>query len=241
MLIKPPAFRLPTLLLVAACCASGQGIARVKFILRGLTVTGQPNEPERPSVTVQRTQFLTFGLSGGSQPWTVASDNGVVRVEKIGPNVFKIIPTTLGSSVVTVVDSQGGGKYVDVRVIEDRYGAEALIFRNDNGQGVTGGPRTPTTFTVPVGQKVTAIRTYHYNNGQGKPAGTIMLRHTDGRTFGPWTTSLESRFYWVAKPNAGIPNGTFTVVDSDPASWSCNQQSNNAGFVIISGCPRLPN
>lgn len=240
-MIDSAVFRLPVLLLAAACCAPAQGIARVRFILRGLTVTGQPNEPERPSVTVQRTQFLTFGLAGGSQPWTVSSNNGVVRVERTAPTVFKIVPTTIGTSVVTVVDSQGGGKYVDVRVIEDRYGADALIFRNDNGEGVTGSPTAPTTFTVQVGQKVTAIRTYHYNNGQGKPAGTILLRHADGRTFGPWTTTLESRFYWVAKPNAGIPNGTFTVVDSDPASWSRNQRSNNSGMVIINGCPRLPN
>ncbi len=240
-MIRFAAITLPALLFAATVSAPGQGIAHVTFILRGLNVTGQPNEPDRPAVTVQRTQFLIFTLGGGVQPWTVASDNGVVRVEKTSANVFKIVPTTLGTSVVAVVDSRGGGKYVDVRVIEDRYGADALIFRNDNGIGVAGSPTSPTTFTVQVGQKVSAIRTYHYNNGQGKPGGTILLRHSDGRTYGPWTATVESRFFWVAKPNASIPPGTFTIVDSDPASWSCNRQSNNSGFAIVNGSPRLPN
>ena len=218
-----------------------QGTARVRFILRGLTVTGQANEPERPTVTVQRTQFLTFTLGGGVAPWTVASDNGVVKVERVAANVFKIVPNGLGASVVTVVDSQGGGKYVDVRVVEDRYGAEALIFRNENGAAVVNGASAPATFTVREGQRITVLRSYHYNNGQGKPAGTLLLKHADGRTYGPWTTSMESRFYWVARPNAGIAAGTYTVVDSDPATWSSNAQSGRAGIFSISGQPRLPN
>jgi len=232
---------LSVLLLSAAFLAFPQGIAKVKFILRGLNITGQANEPDRPSKSVQRTQYLVFTLGGGVPPWTVAPDNSVVRVEQSSQSVFRIIPNSLGRSVVTVVDSQGGGKYVDIQVIEDRYGTEVVIYRNDNGSSVSGGPRSPTTFTIPVGHKLAAIRTYHYNNGQGKPGGTIMLRHSDGRQFGPWSTSVESRFYWVAKPNASIPPGTFTVIDSDPASWSNNSSSGNAGFVIVNGMPRLPN
>ena len=218
-----------------------QGIARVQFILRGLTVTGQANEPERPTVTVQRTQFLTFTLGGGVAPWTVASDNGVVKVERVSANVFKVVPNGLGASVVTVVDSRGGGKYVDVRVVEDRYGTEALIFRNENSTPVVNGVSAPTTFTVREGQRITVLRSYHYNNGQGKAAGTILLKHADGRIYGPWTTTLESRFYWVARPNAGIASGTYTVVDSDPVTWSSNAQSGRAGIVSISGQPRLAN
>lgn len=230
-----------TLMLVVSSLGFTQGIARVRFILRNITVTGEANEPERPAKTVQRTQFLVFTLGGGAAPWTVSSDNNVVKVEQTAPNVFKITPNDLGTSVIAVTDRTGGGKYVDIRVIEDRYGADALVFRNDNGMGVVNGPTVPTTFTIQVGQKVTAIRTYHYNNGQGKPGGTIMLRHADGRQYGPWTTTVESKFYWVAKPNASIAPGTYTIVDSDPASWSRNQQSGNAGFAIMNGMPRLLN
>lgn len=233
-------FTLSVLVLSSVFIAFPQGIARVKFTLTGLNVTGQPNEPARPSKSVQRTQFLVFTLGGGVPPWTVAPDNGIVRVEQTSSNVFRIIPTSVGRSVVTVVDSQGGGKYVDLQVVEDRFGSEVVMYRNDNGGGVMNGPRSPTTFTIPIGHKLAAVRTYHFNNGQGKAPGTIMLRHSDGRQYGPWSATVESRFYWVVKPDVPIPPGTFTVIDSDAATWSCNSGSGNAGFVIVNGMPRLP-
>ena len=239
---------LAILVLFASLAMSGAtknqdpNIAHVRFRLEGLNVTGTPGpEPDRPSKVVQRTQFLVFTLNGGVPPWNVLSNNGCVSVVKTGENVFKIVPNSLGSAALQVYDSRGGGKYVDVQVIEDRYGADASVFTNMNGGGVAGGPSANTTFNIQVGYTITLIQTYHYNNNQGKPAGNIKLRNNDGREYGPWTATQESKFYWVVRPQAKIAPGTYTVVDSDPATWSYNAQSGNAGFVTINGMPRLPN
>jgi hypothetical protein len=239
---------LTILLVLAPLAISGEapqrvdGMAHVRFILTGLNVTGTPGEPARPSKTVQRTQFLVFTLSGGTPPWSVTPTNNIVSATKTAENVFKIAPNSLGDAVVEVYDSRGYGKVVDVKVIEDKYGADTAVFNNNNGSGVSNGPRANTTFSISVGYKITQIQTYHYNSGQGKPAGTISLKNnTDGRQYGPWPTTQVSKFYWVVKPQVNIANGTYTVIDSDPASWSYNAQSGNAGFVTINGMPRLPN
>jgi|WetSurMetagenome_2_1015567.scaffolds.fasta_scaffold14000_7 hypothetical protein len=239
---------LTILLVLAPLAISGEapqrvdGMAHVRFILTGLNVTGTPGEPARPSKTVQRTQFLIFTLNGGTPPWSVTPTNTIVSAVKTAENVFKIVPNSLGDAVIEVYDSRGYGKVVDVKVIEDKYGAETAVLNNNNGVGVSSGPKANTTFNITVGYNITLIQTYHYNGAQGKPAGTISLKNnTDGRQYGPWTATQVSKFYWVVKPQAKIAPGTYTVIDSDPASWSYNAQSGNAGFVIINGMPRLPN
>src|SRR5205823_3960011 len=40
---------------------------------------------------------------------------------------------------------------------------------------------------------------------------------------------------WVATPNVIVPAGTYTVVDSGPATWSFNSGSNNSGFTRVWG------
>jgi hypothetical protein len=160
----------------------------------------------------------------------------------LADNVFKIVPNSLGDAVVEVYDSRGYGKVVDVKVIEDKYGTDASVFNNNNGAGVSNGPKAATTFNITVGYNITQIQTYHYNGGQGKAPGTISLKNnTDGRQYGPWAATQVSKFYWSVKPQAKIAPGAYTVIDSDPASWSYNAQSGNAGFVTINGMPRLPN
>jgi hypothetical protein len=38
---------------------------------------------------------------------------------------------------------------------------------------------------------------------------------------------------WIVRPNTTIPAGTYTVIDSDPGSWSENSISGGAGFSHI--------
>jgi hypothetical protein len=100
-------------------------------------------------------------------------------------------------------------------------------------------PRNPTIWTTREPVLVTYVRTYHWNNAQGAAPGKISLRHEDGTVYGPWQTTGTDGMggvknaCWVAEPAAMVKPGTYTVVDSDPATWAQNAQSEQRGFVNI--------
>ncbi|MBK7801789.1 MAG: hypothetical protein IPJ55_03760 [Chloracidobacterium sp.] len=77
--------------------------------------------------------------------------------------------------------------------------------------------------------------TYHWNNGQGAVGGTIKLMNTNGDTFGPWPVSVRAKVYWEINQEIKLPAGTYTVFDSDPATWAQNSQSGGRGMVTIRG------
>ncbi len=119
---------------------------------------------------------------------------------------------------------------------------EVEIAKVNNVYGVQNRPTAPTRITFRKPYKVTFIQTYHWNNGRGTSrAGTIGLRHSSGKMYGPWRASGVSgrgrarNIYWQVRPNVALPPGTYTVVDSDPSTWAQNRQSRGKGFVIIKG------
>lgn len=118
--------------------------------------------------------------------------------------------------------------------------APVKLFDLGNVYGVAPGAKAPT-FSLDRPATVTEIMTYHYVVGGGPTPGTIALKSQDGRTFGPWsTTGLDGQgavknAYWDAKPNVQLPAGAYTVVDSDPSTWSTNERANGLGFVTVLG------
>ena len=118
-----------------------------------------------------------------------------------------------------------------------------VIFEINNNAGVMNNPSRASSFTIQSSYHVTLIQNYHWNNGKGTVPGNIALRDQTGRTFGPWRTSglggqgIASNTSWVCHPNATIPAGNYTVVDSDPATWAHNSASGNRGFTKIEGYP----
>ncbi|MEZ5345083.1 MAG: tetratricopeptide repeat protein [Pyrinomonadaceae bacterium] len=120
--------------------------------------------------------------------------------------------------------------------------AEVEIVNIENIGGVANKPTVPTRFTVRGSYMVTFIQTYHWNNGRGTSRpGTIGLRHSSGKLYGPWRASGQpgqggvTNAYWQVRPNTVIPAGTYTVVDSDPVTWSQNTQSGGRGFATVKG------
>jgi len=117
---------------------------------------------------------------------------------------------------------------------------EPVIYTNGNIAGVQNNPTRETTFTIDAAHRVTYINTYHYFNG-GKLPGTIGLRHSDGTMYGPWQSEGAlgqggvQNAYWFVLPKVEIKAGSYTVVDSDRATWSQNSGSSGAGFVEIRG------
>lgn len=133
----------------------------------------------------------------------------------------------------TKVTSADGGVAVTAPV-----GQEIKIFDNGNIYGVSNGPVLPTQFKLAEATYITRIEDYHYFNN-GKLPGTITLVNAKGQVFGPWQANGTAgqggvqNAYWVVKINTLLPAGTYTVIDSDPATWSTNAQSANQGFTTV--------
>jgi hypothetical protein len=114
----------------------------------------------------------------------------------------------------------------------------AVFWKNGNDGGIEGGNGTPPKVSLDRAYYITEIYTYHWNGGQGQPiAGTIALRGADGTTYGPWQVEIYNKVYWRASPNAIIPAGTYTLIDSDPKTWAQNSGSKGTGQGWASGTP----
>lgn len=115
------------------------------------------------------------------------------------------------------------------------------FFDNGNIYAVQNQPTRNTVFTLSKPTHLTKLTTYHWNDGFGAKAGTIALRKSTGETYGPWETDgLPGQggvpsAYWVVEGDIELPAGTYTVIDSDPSTWSQNAATRGAGMVIAEG------
>jgi len=111
----------------------------------------------------------------------------------------------------------------------------------NNNLPVEGRPKKGSKLDLDTPHVITLIRTYHWNDGLGAPAGSIGLSCRDGSNHGPWQAIGEAspngvpNAYWTVRPNAQLPACICAVVVSDPQSWSHNDASRNRGFVLIEG------
>lgn len=114
-------------------------------------------------------------------------------------------------------------------------GQPYMLYTTNNIDGVgsaPSGPSSPAQFTVTGQTHIAKISNYHY--GYDYVPGTISLVDAASTVYGPWDTVNESG-YWCAYPNVGVPAGTYTVIDSQPGSWSFNSSSGDAGMTEIVG------
>ena len=122
-------------------------------------------------------------------------------------------------------------------------GKPDVSYDNGNIGGVGNGPTQPTTFTLNESRILALIQDYHWNYGRGATPGSIGLRDASGQNYGPWGTSGSPgqggvpNAYWTARPMVVLPAGTYTVTDSDPASWAQNSQSGGRGFTRVETLP----
>jgi len=115
-----------------------------------------------------------------------------------------------------------------------------LIY-NGNADAVRNGG-APAVFRFDRAYVITLIQTYHWNDGRGTAApGTIGLKDERGREYGPFPAAGSKgqggvpNAYWKATLNLILEPGTYTVHDSDPATWSQNAGTKGRGIVLIEG------
>ncbi len=119
----------------------------------------------------------------------------------------------------------------------------STIFNNGNIAAVDNGPTRPTRVTFNRPCVVTYVTTYHWNYGRGARPGTVGLLHSSGKLYGPWQMRGTPgqggvpNANWECTPNVVVPAGTYTVVDSDPATWAQNSGSGGAGMAVVKGYP----
>lgn len=154
---------------------------------------------------------------------------------------FNVNPETIKALYASGKALPGkAGKALSEAVSGKPSGAETILLRVDSISAVTNGPTVPTTFTLPTPAYITSIFTYHYFN-HGTGPGTIGLRSADGKTYGPWKARGTdgqggvANANWFASPKTVIPAGTYTVVDSNPGTWSWAPDTNGQGIAIVKG------
>jgi hypothetical protein len=114
------------------------------------------------------------------------------------------------------------------------------IFNNGNIYAVfNGGTSSPIRLDRKT--KITEITTYHWNDAKGQAPGTIELKDEAGTSYGRWQATSQPgqggvpNATWIVTPNIDVPAGTYTVVDSDPATWSQNEKTGGAGMTWAKG------
>lgn len=119
---------------------------------------------------------------------------------------------------------------------------EADVFDSMNIYGVGNQPTAPAVFALREARLITSIMTYHWNDGRGtRRTGTVALRDASGRTYGPWPVrgmpgqGGVPNASWTCTPNVTLPAGSYTIVDSEPATWSQNPQSGGRGMAVVRG------
>ncbi len=128
----------------------------------------------------------------------------------------------------------------DDAIAAEGEASKAPLFDNQNILAVQNGGTSPT-FKVPSTTIITSIETYHWNDAAGNGStGKISLKKTDsGEVYGPWETVGRPgqgdvpNAYWAASPNVTLSAGSYTVIDSDPSTWSQNADSGGEGFTVV--------
>lgn len=130
-----------------------------------------------------------------------------------------------------------------VALMEDDAAVD--LFKLESLLAVQSGPPKPTVFKLNTPALITEIMNYHYNDGRGATPGSIGLKAEDGTTYGPWKVEISKEgqggvpdAYWFVRPDVEVPAGTYTVIDSDPSSWSWNDETGGMGVSFVKGIPR---
>lgn len=113
-------------------------------------------------------------------------------------------------------------------------GEAVEIFKIGSDAAVSNGGKNATV-TLDNDTYASELWTYHWNDKNGAPAGTIQMLSEDGTVYGPWQATSINTYYWKTTPQTTIPSGNYTIIDSDPATWSQNTETKGEGMTWMLG------
>jgi hypothetical protein len=184
----------------------------------------------------------TIVSDGGARAhWTAPQTEGTYRIRA---RVSGKTPMTLGTNIkvttkkLEIKHSSTGAPIVEEGKEKAPAGTPVKVLDTGNVYGIRKGGKAPS-FTLDKPGTVVDITNYHFIDGGGPAPGTISLKSADGKTFGPWPCvgidgqGAVKNAFWRATPNAALPAGTYTVVDSDPGTWSTNDAAKGIGFSTV--------
>lgn len=188
-----------------------------------------------------------------SGPWTEVIRTQLAQNDQFQPVVFSAQSARF---VRLAVLSNWGGNYAEMAELKlFALSASGDSGSTDGGSGgsdgsneielantrniasVVNGPTAFAKFTLKKKTVITKINTYHWNNGNGTPSpGQIGIRLQ-----GSWQAKGLPGMYdtpnaeWWVYPNITLAPGTYTITDSDAATWSHNDGSNGVGHFAVYG------
>jgi hypothetical protein len=145
--------------------------------------------------------------------------------------------------VAALTDFLVEGTDEEKRIASATLVATAIVIFDNTNTELVGNRGASPVFTITRPHLITNLWNYHWNDGRGATRGKISLRRNDGTEFGPWEVTTSSghggapNVNWECSPNITIPPGTYSVIDSDPTTWSQNPGSKGMGFSRVKGTP----
>lgn len=182
---------------------------------------------------------------GGKAEWTAPKTPGTYTIFAVGRGGTDNTKEDLGSArrevrtVVTVsADAAAPQEQASERPAAPPAGPVVKILDTGNTLGIRKGGSAPS-FTLAKAAYISDVMTYHFLDGGGPTPGTVGLKSSSGKVFGPWQCKgLDGQggvknAFWVVSPKALVPAGTYTIVDSNPATWSTNDKAKGIGFTTV--------
>ncbi len=111
-----------------------------------------------------------------------------------------------------------------------------------NTGGVVNGAEACPLYTAEDDVVLKAVSTYHWNGGNGATPGAIRIYDITGEEsvlLGTWEATARGgsgadNVYWDVFPDIQLEKGhKYHIKDSEPETWSTNEQAKNMGFVEL--------
>lgn len=192
-------------------------------------------------------QFANRG--GGAARWTAPSTPGKYTIYAVGRGAQDTTKAEQGKArreaqLVVTVDANANtpqeqfSKRPAKSADTPPSGPAVKILDTGNPLGIRKGGSAPS-FTIAKPAWVVDFMDYHYIDGGGPAPGTLSLKGSDGKTYGPWQAKgLDGQggvknAFWDVQPKVLLPAGTYTIVDANPGTWSTNDKAKGVGFTTI--------
>ena len=191
------------------------------------------------------TSFQDIPVQSGTQITGTLQPQGMIESLQSGSET--ITPTLQNSIDVTGFGAESPEVIPNnnEKPTDEDQAVEELILEIDSSAAVQNAPTEAASFRIDHPTSISKIRTYHWNDGLGQAPGTIGLMDQEGKIFGPWQASGEkgsggvADAFWVVLPNIDLENGEYTVIDSDPATWSQNSETGGRGMTSVWGNSKI--